>query len=119
MFDKEIDLYEILPDVDVLITDYSSIYFDFLLLDRPIVFINNDIKEYINARGLLLNPYDFWTPGFKVDTQRDLEEKLMLSINHPDYYKKERETVKSIMFEVENNKSREKIWEIIKSKKFY
>ena len=37
--DKFEDVMELLKYVDVLITDYSSIYIDFLLLDRPIIFL--------------------------------------------------------------------------------
>lgn len=38
---------------DVLITDYSSIYIDFLLTGRPILHFTYDINSYINERGFL------------------------------------------------------------------
>lgn len=43
---NQMDLYEILPHTDLLITDYSSVYFDYLLLDKPIVFTPTDLGEY-------------------------------------------------------------------------
>ena len=35
---EDIDFYEILGASDLLITDYSSVYFDYLLLNKPIIF---------------------------------------------------------------------------------
>ena len=40
------DLYRFLNDVDILVTDYSSIYFDFLCLKRPIILFPFDQKDY-------------------------------------------------------------------------
>lgn len=40
----------------VLITDYSSIFFDYLATDRPIVFYTPDSDEYSGSRGLYLSP---------------------------------------------------------------
>lgn len=52
------DVYSELMNFDVLITDYSSIMFDFLLLNKPIIFTPFDIDEYIScSRGLYYN-YD-------------------------------------------------------------
>ena len=55
--------YDFLNVVDVLITDYSSIYFDYLLLNRPIIFHMPDLEEYQKKRGFILDPLDEWTPG--------------------------------------------------------
>jgi len=42
------DPYPLLKFTDILITDYSSVFFDFLLLDRPIIFLCYDLQEYNN-----------------------------------------------------------------------
>lgn len=46
------DTNEILSAVDVLISDYSSIYFDFLVTGRPIIFYIPDLDEYKETRGM-------------------------------------------------------------------
>lgn len=42
----DFDIQEELLNTNILITDYSSIYFDFLLLNRPVIFSAFDLKEY-------------------------------------------------------------------------
>jgi CDP-glycerol glycerophosphotransferase (TagB/SpsB family) len=51
------NFYSFLPDVACLVTDYSSIWTDFLLLDRPIAFYCPDLVDYGDGRGL--------APGFE------------------------------------------------------
>ena len=41
------DLYTFIKDVDILITDYSSIYFDFICLRKPIILFPFDLEEYM------------------------------------------------------------------------
>lgn len=41
---------------DVLISDYSSIFYDFLATGKPVVFYIPDLEEYKNYRGLYLAP---------------------------------------------------------------
>ncbi len=52
---------EVLGVTDVLVTDYSSIFFDFLPTDRPIVFFAPDQEGYTSERGLYLEPAEL--PG--------------------------------------------------------
>lgn len=53
--DLNIQLYEILNETDALITDYSSIYFDYLLMDKPIALTVDDIEEYTNKVGMIFD----------------------------------------------------------------
>ena len=41
------DLYTFIKDIDILVTDYSSIYFDFLYLHKPVILFPFDEQEYI------------------------------------------------------------------------
>lgn len=45
--DKQgLQLYELLTKTDALISDYSSVYYDYLLLERPIALAMEDLEEY-------------------------------------------------------------------------
>jgi CDP-glycerol glycerophosphotransferase len=58
------DVYEYLKHADVLITDYSSVLFDYLLLGRPVVFAPFDGDDYASQRGLAFD-YEEIAPGPK------------------------------------------------------
>ena len=57
------DINLLLPHVDILITDYSSVFFDYLLLDRPILFSAFDLDSYISNERELYENYEEATPG--------------------------------------------------------
>lgn len=59
---------------DVLITDYSSIFFDFLPMRKPIVFYAYDLEEYSNERGLYFDLSEM--PGEVAFTAEELAPKL-------------------------------------------
>ncbi|WP_049970374.1 CDP-glycerol glycerophosphotransferase family protein [Haladaptatus cibarius] len=59
---EKCDVYPLLRHADTLVTDYSSIYFDYLALDRPVVFFPYDRTEYENSRGFYFD-YDEITAG--------------------------------------------------------
>lgn len=65
------DTTSLLMATDVLVTDYSSIIFDFALLGRPTVFFCPDLEEYIAARDFYY-PYDWYTYGPVARTHEDL-----------------------------------------------
>ncbi len=75
------NINELYCQVDVLISDYSSVSFDFVLLDRPIIFYIKDIKDYLKM----------CPAGFYVDFKRDLpgpfvytEESLLKKLKNID-----------------------------------
>ena len=53
----DFDKYPLLPNFDLVITDYSSICLEFLLLDKPTIFYVYDLDDYRHNPGL---PEEFW-----------------------------------------------------------
>lgn len=113
LIDNNMDLYELLPYTDLLITDYSSIYFDYLLLDKPVVFTPVDLTEYSEDRGLLLEPYELWTPGPKSVTQESLQEEILNSLHVKNYYSDERKKLRTIFHKYQDGKSTERVITLI------
>lgn len=64
MANNKLDPCELMAQADCLITDYSSMYFDYMVLDRPIIFFAFDKDEYLKEREFYLE-YDDNTPGVK------------------------------------------------------
>ena len=57
------ELYDFLGKTDALITDYSSTYMDYLLLNRPIGFVLEDFDSYKSQRGFVFeDPFEYM-PG--------------------------------------------------------
>ena len=92
------DPYPLLRYTDILMTDYSSVFFDFLLLNRPIVFTSFDRKEYVDSDASFYHDYDRVTPGKKCSDWNDVYEALgyhldCLEGSRPDSYEAERHKV--------------------------
>lgn len=104
-----IDLYNLLNEVDVLLTDYSSIYFDFLLLDKPIGFLFNDSEEYETERGFLFEPLEDWMPGEKIGNIDQLKKFILNCNNNIDQYRKQRNLVNDKTNKYNDNLSSKRI----------
>ncbi|MCI5934289.1 MAG: CDP-glycerol glycerophosphotransferase family protein [Lachnospiraceae bacterium] len=61
---------QLLPVADVLISDYSSVIYDYLLLERPIVYYVPDLQYYIENDQFYIDYYEM--PGTIVESQEDL-----------------------------------------------
>ncbi|QFK72895.1 hypothetical protein F7984_17515 [Pradoshia sp. D12] len=59
---KGYNIQELLVLADILVTDYSSVIFDYSLLKRPIAFIADDLEEYLKERDFYY-PYLDFIPG--------------------------------------------------------
>ncbi|MBA3527997.1 MAG: CDP-glycerol glycerophosphotransferase family protein, partial [Propionibacteriaceae bacterium] len=69
------DLNTYLPLCSVLITDYSSVAFDFMLLDRPILYFVPDLEHYRRHRGLYFGPEQMM-PGPLLITPEELYDAV-------------------------------------------
>lgn len=81
---EQSDVYPLLPYTDGLITDYSSIYFDYLLLDKPIVFYAYDLERYRSERGFYFE-YESVTPGPVVTDFDELVNQLERTLDHDEF----------------------------------
>ena len=71
-----LSLYALLTETDALISDYSSIYFDYLLLDKPIALSVSDFDTYVKYNGLIADTPERFKdayPSVFLNTFRDLE----------------------------------------------
>ena len=73
---SNIDIYPLFSKVDLLITDYSSIFFDFLLTNKPVLFFPYDKNSYLTQDRSLYDDYDKVTPGKKAYTFKELYDNL-------------------------------------------
>lgn len=74
---------------DVLITDYSSLIFEYSLLNKPIIFYPYDLDKYFNERGFYY-AYDDYVYGDVVSNTKDLMEAIIQANYKLDEYAEKR-----------------------------
>ena len=72
------DINDLLLITDVLITDYSSVIFEYSFMERPIIFYVPDLEEYNNSRSFYYD-YSEYIYGSVAKTQ----EELLNAIENP------------------------------------
>lgn len=87
---NNITLYEILAHSDALITDYSSVYYDYLLTDKPIGLMMEDMEVYAKENGLLFENVREELPGVQITTMSEFESFIMDICDKKDSKKEER-----------------------------
>lgn len=71
------EMQELLLAADLLITDYSSVIFDFSLTGNPIVLYSYDLDEYKNEIRGFYYEYEGFVPGPIVKTENELIKEIM------------------------------------------
>ena len=92
------DITSLLRQTDLLITDYSSVYLDFLMLDRPMIFLPYDRERYTAVRGMNFD-YDEVTPGPKPESFEAFLTVLSLGLEGKDGYDHARRHVKELFYD--------------------
>lgn len=92
----------LLKEAGALITDYSSIYIDFLITNRPIVYFTYDIDSYINERGFLYDLEEAFVCDPVVTFNQlldDVERAVMMGVTDEERYGR----VKSLFHQHDDN----------------
>ena len=91
---KGVQIYDILKDFDALVTDYSSVFLDYVIVDKPIIFITDDIEEFSKRHGFFFdNPLEYM-PGPKVNSYDELISQLDRLDDNATEYKETRKKLK-------------------------
>jgi CDP-glycerol glycerophosphotransferase len=93
------DIMDVLSCFDMLITDYSSIYIDYLLMNKPVLFLPYDYNEYIKNRGLLFD-YQEFTPGPKPTSFIEFKNEIDNLLIDQQYYSTERIKINNFFNEI-------------------
>lgn len=91
------EVQETLKLTEILITDYSSIAFDFIVKNKPIIFYIYDYKEYKKETGLLFNYNQM--PGYKCYKWNEVMLALNSIIKKEDKFKDEREEWIALLYD--------------------
>ena len=112
-FLDEIDAAEILPKTDILITDYSSVFLDYLLTDKPIIFAPFDYEKYLRKDRELYYDYDAIIPGPKCNNWNEVLEWVIKFQTMPQLYKLERKKIKDLFHKYQDGKSCDRVFNSI------
>ncbi len=107
----KIDTYKLLTQTDALISDYSSISFDYLLLDKPIAYVLNDFDDY-KLGFAVENPFDFMSGDYLYSVD-DFLFFLESVTNEQDLHKEERNQLKDKIHFYQDGKSSERVLKLV------
>ncbi len=107
LIDHQTSLIEMFKITSALITDYSSVYVDYLLTLKPIGFTIDDIDEY--TKGFSFDNILDYMPGFKMKTINDFEKFIICIANNKDDYLKERKRINDLFNEYQDGNSTKRL----------
>lgn len=108
--DEYFGLNELMKVSDVLMTDYSSGYFDYLLLDKPVIFNFYDFDKYLRYRGLSYSPIDSVIAGDVVRDMESLRNALSRIEINRESNRMKRHFVRDLFFADTNSCSCERVY---------
>lgn len=113
---NKLSSYQFVGSCDALITDYSSIYYDFTLCDKPIALVWEDVEEYKEKPGLV-DGYEFYTKGGeKIYTIEDFEGFIDRISKGIDVLKEERNEIKGLSNYADDGQNSKRVVDFIMEK---
>lgn len=99
---------------DILITDYSGIYFEFLLLDRPVIFFPFDYEKYVTRDRELYFDYTEMTPGAKARTLEEVLAAIKDVVGGKDEYQEQRKRICDLAYTYKDGNAARRVYELLK-----
>lgn len=93
LYSNQITNYELLNSADALLTDYSSVYYDYLLKDKPIGLCWEDFGEYSQKEGFRIDPNFIMAGGEKIYSESDLKSFIKEIAEGKDILKEKRNDI--------------------------
>ncbi len=116
LLNNNLPSYELINSCDSLLTDYSSIYFDYTLCDKPIGLVWEDYDDYEKEPGFALDMTFYMKGGVKIFNIQDFEEFVSDIAADNDILQEERRQIRSISNFSTDGKSSERVVDFIVSK---
>ena len=95
-----IDNYELLKETDAMISDYSSVAYDYLFLDKPLGYIFSDLNEY--KSGLAVKNPSEWMAGPTINNFEELRRFIEEILSGIDNYESRRVWLRKKIFEFDD-----------------
>lgn len=108
-----IDNYDVLNSVDALLTDYSSVYYDYLLKNKPIGLCWDDFDDYSKREGFLLDPNFIMAGGEKIYDKDDLKSFIKRISCEEDVLQDKRNEICDLVHKYKDGKSARRTVEFI------
>lgn len=108
--------YELLRSVDALISDYSSVYYDYLLCDKPIGLCFDDFEEYSSNEGFTVDPDFILAGGEKLYNAQDLCDFIGRIAVNQDILIEKRNEIKKLCHTFCDDKSTQRVTDYILEK---
>ena len=93
---SRIQIYELIGKTDALLTDFSSVAYDYMLLDRPIGYMVSEMQNY--TRGFIIPNIEDEMAGEKLSSLADLEKFIVDVKDGKDDFKAARKAVADKFF---------------------
>lgn len=111
--DSRYGLTEMMLVSDALITDYTSAYFDYLLLDKPIIFNYYDLDIYKKERGVPFEPMSAISAGDIVENESQMISALIRIDENREQYRQKRKLVRDLFFTFQDSNSCRRVFDFI------
>lgn len=109
----DIMINRLLAYADALISDYSSVTTDYLLLNRPIAFTLDDIEEYKSSRGFMFDNICDWLPGKEIWNMTDFIHFAGMIADGLDFDRNKRQNLRDKLLKYHDGNNSQRVLDML------